>query len=128
MMKEQPKTKWLHVRLSNDEYRALSKHFEASTCRKLSDYVRIKLADKPIIKSYRDRSLDDFMTEMILLRTELNRLGNNYNQAVKKLHTLSSIADFKIWIMTFDIEKHVLLNKIEEIKNSIQKFAERWLS
>ncbi|UPZ36519.1 plasmid mobilization relaxosome protein MobC [Sphingobacterium sp. PCS056] len=126
-MENQAKTKWLHVRLSEEEYRTVNKHFGTSTSRKLSQYVRDKLLERPIVKAYRDKSNDDLMAELIPLRLELNRIGNNYNQAVKKLHTLKTIGEFKAWIMQHDIEKQTLFNKIEEIKNLIQKYAERWL-
>jgi len=114
-MEKQTKTKWLHVRMSEEEYGLLNSYFKT------------KLLERPIIKAYRDKSLDDFMDEMILLRTELNRLGNNYNQAVKKLHTLNTIVDLQQWIRIHNIEKHVLFNKIEAIKNTIQNFAKVWL-
>jgi hypothetical protein len=39
--------------------------------------------------------LDDFMIEMIALRNELTAIGNNYNQTVKRLHTLDNVADIK---------------------------------
>jgi hypothetical protein len=51
----------------------------------------------------------------------------NFNQAVKKLHTLRQIAEFKIWILTYEMEQKKLLNKVEEIKNNIEKIAEKWL-
>ena len=37
-----------------------------------------------LVATYRNQSLDDFMTEMMQLRSELNSIGNNFNQAVKK--------------------------------------------
>ena len=75
----------------------------------------------------RDQSLDDFMAEAIRLRNDLNNVGNNINQAVKKLHTLDQIEEFRNWIMTYEIEKKILFNKIDEIKNHIKKIGERWL-
>ena len=56
------------------------------------------------------------MTEAIKLRNELNSIGNNVNQAVKKLHTLSQIAKFKSWIIYYEKEEKALLSKIEEKK------------
>ena len=85
------RTKWLHLRLTPDEYQKIVAAFSKSTCRKLSDYARKNLLQKPIVNKYRNESLDDFMTEMIRLRGELNAIGNNFNQAVKKLHTLQQI-------------------------------------
>jgi hypothetical protein len=128
MMKVQNnRTKWLHLRLTPDEYQKIMKEFNKSTCRKISDYARRNLLQKPIISTYRNQSLDDFMTEMIRLRGELNAIGNNFNQAVKKLHTLNQIAEFKHWLISYELEKKILFNKVNEIKKHIQKFAESWL-
>jgi hypothetical protein len=128
MMKEKNnRTKWFHLRLTPDEYQKIMKEFNKSTCRKLSDYARKNLLQKPIVNTYRNQSLDDFMVEMIHLRGELNAIGNNFNQAVKKLHTLHQIADFRHWLLSYELEKKMLFNKVDEIKKHIQKFAESWL-
>ncbi|NGY37828.1 plasmid mobilization relaxosome protein MobC [Flavobacterium sp. XN-5] len=128
-MKEQNnnRTKWLHLRLSPDEHKKIVKEFSKSTCRKLSDYARKNLLQKPIVKTYRNQSLDDFMAEMMRLRGELNAIGNNFNQAVKKLHTLNQITDFKHWLISYELEKKILFNKVDEVKKQIQKMAESWL-
>ena len=127
-MKEQNnRTKWLHLRLTPDEHQKIVNEFSKSTCRKLSDYARKNLMQKPIVNTYRNQSLDDFMAEMIRLRGELNAIGNNFNQAVKKLHTLQQISDFKHWLISYELEKKILFNKVDEIKKEIQKFAESWL-
>jgi hypothetical protein len=115
------------LRLTPKEYEQIEKKWKASTCRKLSDYVRRSLFEKTIVTTYRNQSLDDFMAEVIRLRGELNCVGNNFNQAVKKLHTLHQIAEFRGWIHTYELEKQTLLNKVEEIKNHIQKIAVEWL-
>lgn len=121
------RTKWLHLRLKPEEYAKIHKQFSKTTCRKISDYSRKILLDKPITATYRNQSLDDFMTEVMQLRSELNSIGNNFNQAVKKLHTLQQIAEFRSWIISYELEKQTLLNKIEEIKNRINKIADQWL-
>jgi DNA repair exonuclease SbcCD ATPase subunit len=128
-MSEQNKnrTKWLHLRLKPEEYTQLHRQFKKTTCRKLSEYACKILLGKPLIATYRNQSLDDFMTEAIKLRSELNSIGNNFNQAVKKLHTLQQIAEFRSWIITYELEKQNLLNKVEEIKNRINKIADQWL-
>lgn len=127
-MKEQNnRTKWLHLRLTPDEHQKIVKEFSKSTCRKLSDYARKNLMQKPIVNTYRNQSLDEFMAEMIRLRGELNAIGNNFNQAVKKLHTLQQINDFKHWLISYELEKKILFNKVDEIKKEIQKFAKSWL-
>jgi len=121
------RTKWLHLRLTPKEFQIISKGFKASTCQKLSDYARKNLLREPIVSKYRNTSLDELILELIRLRTELNPIGNNFNQAVKKLHTLQQIAEFKMWIMRFELDKKLLFNSIEQIKKHIRKIAEKWL-
>jgi hypothetical protein len=121
------RTKWLHLRLTPAEYHRIHKSYTNTSCQKLSDYARSIILEKPITVYQRNKSLDDFMTEMISLRNELNSIGNNFNQAVKKLHTLQQIAEFKAWIITYELEKKTLFNKVDEIKNRINKIADEWL-
>src|SRR5207302_1418170 len=63
--------KEIHIRLKLSDFNVIHKRFSSSTCRKLSEYVRDVLLNKPIIIKQRNQSLDDFMTEMIKLRNEL---------------------------------------------------------
>lgn len=121
------RTRIIGLRLTPKEYTKIEKKWKASTCRKLSDYVRRSLLDKPIVTTYRNQSLDDFMTEAMRLRIELNSIGNNFNQAVKRLHILQQIPEFKDWLIGYELEKKILFNKVDEVKNHIQKIAESWL-
>ena len=125
--KNNNRTKWLHLRLRPDEYQEISKKFSKSTCRKLSEYARKNLLGEPLTINYRNQSVDEFMSEIIRLRVELSALGNNFNQTVKKLHTLQQIPEFRNWIISSELDKKILFNKVEEIKNSIQKITEKWL-
>ena len=120
------RTRIIGLRLTPNEYAKIERKWKASTCRKLSDYVRYNLFEKPIINSYRNRSMDDLIAEMALLRRELNHIGNNFNQAVKRLHTLSQIAEFRQWLITYELEKKILFNKVDEIKKQIVKISEKW--
>jgi hypothetical protein len=125
--KNSNRSRIIGLRLTLKEYEQIEKKWKASTCRKLSDYVRRSLFEKAIVTTYRNQSLDDYMAEAMKLRNELNGMGNNFNQAVKKLHTLHQMAEFRSWIITYELEKKILLNKVDEIKNHIQKVAEKWL-
>ena len=115
------------LRLTLTEFEQLEKRLKNSTSNKLSDYFRRVLFNKPITVYHRNQSLDDFMAEMIVLRQELGGIGNNINQAVKKLHTLQQIAEFRQWIILYELEKKTLFNKVDEIKNRINKIADQWL-
>ncbi|CAM4072043.1 plasmid mobilization protein [Flavobacterium weaverense] len=121
------RTRIIGLRLTPEEYARIERKWKASTCRKLSDYVRKHLFDKSIVTTYRNQSLDDFMEETIVLHNELNAIGTNINQAVKKLHTLQQIPEFRKWIISFDLDKKILFNKVEEIKKHIQKISDKWL-
>ncbi len=121
------RTRIIGLRLTPKEYEKIEKKWKASTCRKLSDYVRRIIFGKPIVATYRNQTLDDYMAESIKLRNELNGIGNNFNQAVKKLHTLHQISEFRDWLVTYELERKILLNKVDEVKNHIQKIGEKWL-
>ncbi len=121
------RTRIIGLRLTPDEYAKIEKKWKATTCRKLSDYVRHSLFNKPVVTTYRNSSQDDLMAELTRLRGELNAIGNNFNQAVKKLHTLDKIAEFRSWLITYELEKKIVSNKIEEVRNNVKKMVEIWL-
>ena len=121
------RTRIIGLRLTHEEYAKIEHKWKSSTCRKLSDYIRKHLFEKPIVTTYRNQSLDDFMEETIVLRNQLNAIGTNINQAVKKLHTLQQIPEFRNWIISYDLDKKILFNKVEEIKKHIQKITDKWL-
>ncbi|TDH18487.1 plasmid mobilization relaxosome protein MobC [Segetibacter sp. 3557_3] len=121
------RTRIIGLRLTSEEYQQVENKCRQSTANKLSEYVRRILFEKPITFYQRNQSLDDFMAEMIRLRNELNSIGNNFNQSVKKLHTLDTIPEFRAWLMSAEMEKKVLLDKVTEIKNQINKIADKWL-
>lgn len=126
-MKTENRKRIVGVRFTTKEYEQIEKKWKDSTCRKLSEYVRKIIFNKPIVATYRNKSLDDLMTELIQLKKELNGIGNNFNQAVKKLHTLHQIPEFKQWLELYEAEKIFLLSKVEEIKNVTGKIGEQWL-
>lgn len=125
--KNENKSRFVGLRMTPAEYDKIEKKWKASTCRKLSEYIRDHLLGKPIVTTYRNRSMDDFMTEAIRLKQELNAIGNNFNQTVKKLHTLHSIPEFRSWLIAYEVEKKILFNKVDEVKNFLQKMSELWL-
>jgi len=95
--------------------------------RKISDYVRCILLNKPITVYTRSKSLDDFISEMILLRSELNFIGNNFNQSVKRLHTLDEISEIKAWAILNEKNKEIFIKKVDEIKGKINQISDKWL-
>ncbi|WP_409415780.1 plasmid mobilization protein [Flavobacterium sp. PS2] len=121
------RTRKITLRLTAEEYVKIEQKWKASTCRKLSDYLRKHLFDKSITTTYRNQSLDDFIEETTVLRKELNAIGINLNQTVKKLHTLQQIPEFKVWIISFEIDKKIINDKIDLIERHTSKITEKWL-
>jgi len=55
------------------------------------------------------------------------RIGNNYNQTIKRFHTLVDIADIKTWLMINEAARKIIQNKIAEMKEKINQFNDIWL-
>lgn len=115
------------LRLTDQEYAKIESKFTASTCRKISDHIRRQLFNKPIITTYRNQSLDDYMEEIIVLNSELRAIGNNVNQIAKKINSLKLMPEFKMQLFMFEIESKRLFDKMEEIRNHTKKLSEKWL-
>ena len=126
MKKESKRDKWLHVRLNQDEFNKIQIQFKATTCSKLSDFTRKKLLGKLLVGSYRNSSLDGLTEELAQLKTELSAAGNNFNQAVKKLHTLSRIKEFEHWLISYEFDRRALTKQIENVSEKISKAAQKW--
>jgi hypothetical protein len=124
--KNSNRVRMVTMRLTIEEYNNIEAKFKTTTCRKLSEYMRNVLLEKKITVFTRDKSLDDFMAELIRLRNELNAVGNNFNQVVKRLYVLPSSAELKVWIMVNESAKEGVIKMIDEIKSSINKFSDKW--
>jgi hypothetical protein len=125
--KIEKRTKWLHIRLTEKEYEKIQKKYSKTTCNKLSDFARKVLLDKAVTVNVRNQSLDDLMTGLIALKDELNAIGNNYNQMVKRLHSLNHISEIKSWLLLHESARKILINKMDEIKVKIYSINDQWL-
>jgi len=118
--------KWLTVRLNDEEYAELQRLFKNTTCRQLSDYVRRIMLGRPVNVKYRNASVDDFLTDMIAMKKELNAVGNNFNQSVHKLHILDHIPEIREWAMKNEQDKTVLFGKIDTIMKRVNELYKLW--
>jgi hypothetical protein len=125
--KEKIRVRRITFRLTEAEHQKITREWSSTTCRKLSDFIRRKLFAKALVTVVRNRSLDDFMAEMIQLRRELNAIGNNFNQAVHRLHMSDSDQEIKIWLRLLQQERSQLLEHTEKIQNKINTIADEWL-
>jgi len=125
--KKESKTLTFKIRFSESELKKIKSGYSNSTCRTLTAYMRKLLLNKPITAKVRNASLDAFMAEMITLRNELNALGNNYNQLIKRLHILKDFPDIQNWLLLHESARKILMSKVEEIKSKINSIDDKWL-
>ena len=129
MPKQKSTTKsWISFRVKPTEYDKISRFLEATTYRKMSEYARSVLLQKPVNVRYRNQSADDFLHEMLLLKNELNAIGNNFNQAVKRLHTMEAIPEVKVWLLITRPQLEAFINKTEQIREKMNQIHEQWSS
>lgn len=119
--------KMVVVRMSETEINQLGKLQGKTTEKDTSSYLRKVALQKPVTVKYRNASADDFLLDMLNLKKELNAIGNNFNQAVHKLHLLDKIPEFRIWVQQYDGLQKVLISKVEEIKLRMNQLYEQWL-
>ncbi|MFC0773463.1 plasmid mobilization protein [Terrimonas alba] len=124
--KKQIRSRWLTIRLNETEEKKLNQFYSRSTCNALSEYARDVLLKEPVHILYRNQSADDFLEEMILLKKELNAIGNNFNQAVHKLHTLDHVAEINAWAIVNEAGKKAFMKKLEEITGKMNQIYEQW--
>ena len=108
------RSKWLTVRLSETEEKKLQTLFEKTTAQSLSEYARLVLLHEPVTVLYRNQSADELLPELIRLKNELNAIGNNFNQAVKRLHTVDHSSEIKCWLLANEPVIYIFLQTTEE--------------
>ena len=115
----------IKVRMNEKELMLVKKKQHQTTERTLSEYIRSVSMERPVTVKYRNSSADDFLKDMLELKKELNAVGNNFNQAVKQLHILDKIPEFRFWVNHYDSMHKTLLIKVDEIKLKMNELYEQ---
>ena len=123
---EDKRVRWKNLRFKPEEYLLLEGRFKKTRFRKLSEYMRQVLLDKPITVYYRDRAMDDVLEEMVLLRQELNAIGNNLNQAMRSINSAHGHADTRLWLNLMSVISSKLEPSISQIKERMNQYADIW--
>lgn len=123
---EDKRTRWYNIRLKPDEYEILEGRFKKTRFRKLSEYMRSVLLDKPITVNYRDKAMDEVLEELVLLRRELNAIGNNLNQAVYQINAAHGNADMRLWANLLSVVNSKIEPSITQIKERMNQYADIW--
>lgn len=123
---EENRSRRLIIRLKPTEFKQIENRFRKTMCRKLSEYSRNVLLEKTVTVLHRDKAIDEVLEELILLRKELNQVGNNFNQAVRKLNSISGTPEGHIWQSTLEILRDQLEPSIRHIKDRINNYSDLW--
>jgi len=126
-LESEVRRKMVVVRMNETEFNQLEKLQQKTTDKDVSSYLRKVALQKPVTVKYRNESADDFLLDMLGLKKELNAIGNNFNQAVHKLHLLDKIPEFRVWVQQYDGLQKILIIKVEEIKLRMNQLYEQWL-
>ncbi|WP_217601988.1 hypothetical protein [Chitinophaga sp. GbtcB8] len=121
------RTRRVTLRFTPEEFQQIEKHFHTATSRKLSDFLRKVIMGEKVVNYTRNQSIDDFLTDMVLLRNQLSAIGNNFNQAVKKLNAVRQVPDILPCYLEARQQYKPISAKIDEIKSSINKLSDLWL-
>jgi len=120
------RTRRITIRLTEQEYLKLVDGLRHSIDRKLSDYARKLLLGKPVKILTRNKSLDIFTEEMAHLRKEMNALGNNFNQVVRRLNSIRELPQQQFWLRVAQDMQQQLLEKTETIQSKIIELSPSW--
>ena len=121
------RSRWINIRVNEDEYSKIENWYKKTTCQSISEYARNLLLNHPVIIKYRNQTADEFLSEMICIKNELSAIGNNYNQAVHRLHILDRIEEIKSWLHIHEPTHQSFMRKTEEIKSKINEIYQLWL-
>lgn len=120
------RNKWLTIRLTPEEEKFLQDFSAKTTCGNLSNYARNILLRKPVTLLYRNQSQDHFLEELILLKRELNAIGNNFNQLIHRLHTIGHPGELKSWISSYKKQHLSMEKKADEINAWLSNIYNLW--
>jgi hypothetical protein len=120
------RSKWFKVRLTPNEEALLVERVKKSTSQNLSEYARATILGKPVTVLYRDKSMDEMLEELALLRRELNFIGNNLNQVVKQINSTLGFPDAGLWMQLLTLIKGRVEPSIAEIKGRMNKYSDLW--
>lgn len=123
---EENRNRRVITRFKPQEYALLESRFKKTMFRKLSEYTRNVLLEKSVTVTYRDKAMDDILDELILLKRELNAVGNNLNQAMRSINAAHGQAGAELWrnlLSTISSRVELAINQIQQ---QLNQYAEIW--
>ena len=116
----------LYIRVSAEEKKELERQLDTTTCRTFSEYGRKVLLKKPVVTRVRDETKEELLDEVTLLRKELNAIGNNFNQLIRKMQLLVRKDQLEAWFIAYQAERDTFLERMKNIESELKKLALKW--
>lgn len=125
-LKQTFKNTRLRIWLTKNEYESIAARAANSSIHHLSGYCRKLILGQPPTLFHRNRSLDDFMEEMILLRNELKNIGNELKQVAGGFPG-PGLPEYREWLLSQESVQKSLTEKLEQIYRKIHSMSDQWL-
>ncbi|MFD0749122.1 hypothetical protein ACFQZS_03150 [Mucilaginibacter calamicampi] len=123
---EENRSRRVITRFKPQEYELLESRFKKTMFRKLSEYTRNVLLEKSVTVTYRDKAMDDILEELILLKRELNAVGNNLNQAIRSINAAHGQAGAELWRNLLSTISSRVEPAINQIRQQLNQYSEIW--
>lgn len=119
------RSKKLTLCLNLKEHKLLLDSFQKTTCRNLGEYIRKMALAKPVRVNVRNQSLDELMSELIKLRSDLNRIAGHLDAP----HERPLATGQSEGIRQQDDAEHtrILILLVSQINQHIGEGARKWL-
>ena len=116
------------VRFKKTEFDRIKARVGHTYSGEMAAYFRLVLLEKPIRILHRNQSLDDHIKELSRMRSELNALGKNFNQVVKKVNATAGKPAFSFWVQQATSMEKELLRRVAAIQQIIENYAVKWFA
>ena len=116
------RSKGINLRISQEEHDLLQQWVSRTSRKNASDLVRDILFHQPIQVTNTDQSAPDFLTVATGIKAELNKIGININQAVRRLHTFPYNSDLEAGIISLENEEKTLTDQTKRLIKKMQEF------
>jgi len=117
----------IKLRVNQWHYDRLSGMLSQSHYKNMSELLRDIVCERQVVIYTRDETLGMVMEELAGIRKELNSIGININQAVKRLH--NTVEKSKTLLLGLEIAEH--LQQLERLTQQlfpiISQLAKKWL-
>lgn len=114
------------IRFSDQERQLLNRRQQESTAGSISDYIRSVLLKGKITIRQRNDSLDRLINEFTQIRTQMQAVGNNFNQVVKRINQFKEPEAIVLWRASAEKYQQELLAKINSVEQRIEKAYKLW--